>query len=104
MGISMTVNVSMLRDFLKCPQMSYNRHILRRDVAGKSVALELGTLFHEGMALRLGGADIWNDMYSQPSVPSWDKVSTATHEAWIKHRLHVPINSFRPEPDWEILG
>jgi hypothetical protein len=95
----MKVNVSLMRDYLKCPQLAHNLHVLKRGPATKPMALEVGTLFHEAMDQRLKGA--------QPakwSLKSFADVSEDTRAAWNKHKLWLPVDAFAPEPGWEIIG
>lgn len=92
----MKLNITQLRDYLKCPQYSYNLHIARRGIERKSVALEVGTLFHASMEQKLKGeADIIG-------TDLWESVSNDAQDAWGKHKLWLPIGAFAPEPGWEI--
>lgn len=87
----------MLRDYLKCPQLAYNAHVLKRGPVRKSSALEVGTLFHEAMANKL-------DLGLTGAMPSWELVSDDARGLWEKHKLSLPIANFRPEPEWQIKG
>jgi hypothetical protein len=64
------------------------------------VPLDVGTLFHEAMALRLGGAD----RVLGPELGSWLEVSEDAREVWAKHRLWLPANKWVPDPAWKVLG
>jgi hypothetical protein len=96
--VMIKTNISMLRDYLKCPQLCYNAHVLKRGSARKSVALEVGTLFHEAMELRLSGRP------AGLTMPSWPEVNQDSRDIWEKHKLWLPITEFIPEPEWEIKG
>lgn len=89
----------MLRDWLKCPQYSYNMHILHQAPIRKSPAMEEGILFHEAMALHMT-----NDGSSAMDLPSWHLVSGEARDLWVKHKLWLPINVFAVPLDWTILG
>jgi len=87
----------MMKDWLKCPQMSYNQHVLRIAQPGVAPPLELGALFHESIAERIA--------HGTPANESMDGfASEAVAGLWAKHRLWVPINRFEVPPEWELLG
>ena len=95
----MKCNVSMLKDYLRCPQLAYNLHVLRRGDGKRSVALEVGTLFHEAMEQRLRGvaSKAW-------TLPSFADVSDEGRAAWNKHKLWLPADAFILPPEWEVLA
>lgn len=94
----MRINVTMLRDFLKCPQYAWNMHVLFRGPDGPAaVSLDVGRLFHEGMEARMKGTKLMPIRY-----PSWVKVRPEAREKFEKHKLWLPINAFAPETDWRI--
>lgn len=96
------INVSWMRDWLKCPQLAHYAHELRRGPERKPHTFEVGTLFHEGMAARVGGTSkVLNDGMS---LSSWDDVSGEAHDLWYKHKLWLPINAFELPADWRIMG
>ena len=94
----MNLNVSMLRDYLKCPQLAYNAHVLRRGAAKKPVALDVGSLFHEAMMLRPEKTVL------SAELPSWLEVSEDAREQWVKHKLWLPANSWKPDEGEETIG
>lgn len=98
----MKFNVTQLRDYLKCPQFSYNLHVARRGIAYKSVTLEIGTLFHEAVELRMKSVPIALENFQD--MPSWDTSSPEAIDTWYKHRLWLPISAFTPEPGWDVRG
>lgn len=94
----MKTNVSMLKDYLKCPQLAHNLHVVRRGPAVKAVTLEVGTLFHEAMEQRMKGAapGAWKISLSD--------VSDDARAAWNKHKLWLPVDEFKLDAGWEIVG
>jgi hypothetical protein len=95
----MKMNVSMLRDYIKCPQLAYNAHVLRRGLAGSSANLEVGTLFHEAMDCKLKG------LPSDPErPPSYERVSDKARAEWEKHKLWLPIKAWNVPPEWRIVA
>src|SRR5947209_2343637 len=97
----MKPNISQMKDFLKCPQLAYNAHVMRRGPVDKPVVLEEGTLFHEAMALRLQGA---TSFPPQDNLPSWMDVSGMARESFTKHKLWLPAENFTILPDWEVAA
>jgi hypothetical protein len=96
----MKISVSAMRDWLKCPQLAYNVHVLHRGPERRAVPLDVGTLFHEAMANRLGGAP----RVLGPELGSWLTVSEDAREVWAKHQLWLPANQWTPDPAWKVLG
>ena len=95
------ISITQLKDHLRCPQLSYNIHVLGRGPAGKPVPLELGSLFHEAMEARLKGHQVSGFPFG--ICPSWPDVGDATRAAWAKHKLWFPINGFSTDTGWEIV-
>ena len=95
----MRISVSAMRDWLKCPQYAHNIHIAHRGPEGRPVPLDVGTLFHEAMARRLGG-----DLSLGPELKSWLEVSEEAREKWSRHRLWLPVNHCELDPAWTVLG
>lgn len=54
----MKINISNLRTYLECPTKAFYEHTLRRGPITKSLALELGSLWHSMMETRLKGDSI----------------------------------------------
>ena len=96
--VPMNINVTMMRDFLKCPTLANNLHVKRRGPAKKSAALDVGTLFHEAMARRPEA------LASGPELPSWEAVGDEGREAWDKHKLWLPANAWTPPIGEETHG
>lgn len=96
----MNLNITMLRDTIKCPRMAHNLHVLQRGPLRVPVALEEGQLFHEGMHLRLSG----RDAILPSDLPSWAFVGQEARDNFLKHRLWIPISNFTVPSDWEIIG
>lgn len=95
----MRLNITMIRDTLKCPQYAHNLHVARRGPVWTPVALDVGSLFHEGMERRLRLEPVLKH-----ELPSWGMVSQPARDTFDKHKLWVPMNSFEPDPNWEIQG
>jgi hypothetical protein len=95
----MRVNISLLKDYLRCPQIAFNIHVRKRGPAGKSAVLEVGSLFHEMMDVRFRGGQV-----RALELPSWPTVSNEARELWEKHKLWLPANTFVPDPAWEIVA
>lgn len=95
----MRLNITAMRDTLMCPQYGYNKHIVRRGPVWTPVALDVGSLFHEGMEQRLVGEPVIKHL-----LPSWGMVSQPARDTFDKHKLWIPMNAFAPDPNWEIHG
>src|SRR5262247_3268527 len=93
----MIYNISMLKDWLRCPQMAYNIHTKRR-VRPPSPELEVGTLFHEMMENKL-------DRKLVPGLlKSWDMVSQDSRDLWLKYKLWIPIQYWHVPEQYNILA
>jgi hypothetical protein len=102
----MNVNISMLKDFVKCPQLAHNIHVRKRGLEGRSAKMEVGSLFHEMMERRLMGAGEprGKENTRGMALPSWTTVSSEARELWEKHRLWLPANAFELDPAWEMVA
>lgn len=69
----------MLNDFLTCPKMFYDRHILGKIQAEKSSALEFGTALHLGIRTILDGED-----GTAPFLMYWNSLKN-THMQYYEH-------------------
>ena len=95
----MKISVSMLKDYLKCPQLAHNIHVERRGPERKPAVLEVGTLFHEAMESRLKGSPP-----GKWTMASFSSVSPEARELWAKHKLWLAVDGFEPWPAWEIVA
>lgn len=114
----MRLNISMLKDYLKCPQLAYYLHVNKRGPIKHAVPLDVGTLFHESAVFRWRGEQVAM-VYKVPGGPSderlfatdgaampqsWDIVSPEAQDQWIKHKLWLPLNAWSPDPAWEVIA
>lgn len=87
----MRVSISQVKDFLTCPTIAHNRHVLRKGLDKRSEALDFGTLWHREMAIALD--------------PTWDppeiEIPKETLEDYFLWRQEAPWQ--RPE-GWEVKG
>jgi len=95
----MIFTVSQLKDYLRCPQLSYYAHELRRVPIVDSTAQGVGSIFHGLMALRMKG-ELGNNW---SSGPIWSSTSQASRDAFCKHRLWIPASFYKIEPQWELI-
>lgn len=107
----MNISISMLKDWLRCGQYAHNLHVSRRGPIERNVNLDVGILFHEGMALRPAAKVLpstaialnGSEWYEWNQLPSWNEVGEKAQQEWNKHRLWLPINAWVPDPQWELL-
>jgi hypothetical protein len=95
-------NISMMNEWLRCPQLSYNRNVLRREhiARRRPLPFEVGSLLHESMERKESlpsGTDWWE------ALPSWGTVSIHARDAWRKHKLWLPIEAYEV-PGWRTIG
>jgi PD-(D/E)XK nuclease superfamily protein len=95
----MISTITQLKDFLKCPQMAFYTHELRRVPIETPVNLDVGKIFHEYMHLKLQGKPL-----AIQDVRSWVEASDDARHQWAKHKLWLPINHVQMPPEWEIVA
>jgi len=91
--------VSQLKDYLRCPAQAFFIHELRRVPSASNMALGIGTLFHEQMALLLVGK--YNKVLAQ--LPSWKLCTDEVQDAYMKHYLYIVAERYYINPAWEII-
>jgi hypothetical protein len=92
-GAGMIINVSRLKDHLTCPQYAHNRYVSRRGVA-PSLALNVGTLWHLGMAVHL------DESHKPAFLEALEFADDVTARAF--DALVPAYNAWQLPPDWEI--
>lgn len=94
----MEFSVSQLRDFIRCPQYAYFRHIVNKWPRDRkpSEALEIGTMFHKYMAAKLKGHNMSIEEQSAMAPNS------AILEAWLKYKLWLAADAWSIPDDWTL--
>ncbi len=101
----MQVSITQLRDYLKCPQMAYYAHEMRMVPDKKPKALDIGTMFHNLMEMKLKARiDPTYAIDTEKFSSLYEAATDAAKHDWQKHKLWLPISAFMVPQDWEVVA